>query len=142
VLSWCRPSGEHLYDGLRQSLERREQIRLLFKFLDWVMVLPEELAEALSLELAEFEREKMMLYVTSIERLAEEKGRTKGKTEGKAEANVNTLLKLLTKRFPSALPADVENCIRSTTDLDKLDAWFDAGLEASDVDDFRRRCGI
>ncbi len=123
-----------------------EQVRLLFKFLDWIMVLPEELEEALSMDLAAFEMEKIMPYVSSIERIAREKGRaegkTEGKTEGKAEANVKTLLKLLTKRFQEALPADVEARIRSTADLEKLDAWIDASLEASDLDDFRRMCGI
>ena len=56
-----------------------DQIRLLFKFLDWVMVLPEELEEALSIDLAKFEKEKMMPYVSSIERIAEKRGRAEGK---------------------------------------------------------------
>ena len=54
---------------------------MLFKFLDWMMVLPEELEEALSLDLAEFERERMMPYVSSIERIAREKGKAEGKIE-------------------------------------------------------------
>jgi hypothetical protein len=127
-----------------------EQVRLLFKFLDWVMVLPEESEEALSLDLAAFEREKMMPYVSSIERIAEEKGRAKGKTEGKIEgmaegmvaAKVDDLFKFLTKRFQAALPADLEGNIRATTDLAKLASWIDTSLEASDLEDFRRICGI
>jgi hypothetical protein len=51
-----------------------EQVRLLFKFLDWMVVLPEEWEEASSLDLAEFERERKMPYVSSIERMAREKG--------------------------------------------------------------------
>ena len=119
-----------------------EQVRLLFKFLDWMMVLPEELEEALSTDLAAFEMEKKMPYISSIERIAQQKGRAEGRIEGKAEANVKTLLRLLTKRFQVALPAEVEARIRSTADLEKLDAWIDAGLEASDLADFRRRCEI
>jgi hypothetical protein len=119
-----------------------EQVRLLFKFLDWVMVLPEESEEALSLDLAAFEREKMMPYVSSIERIAEEKGRAKGKTEGMVAAKVDDLFKFLTKRFQAALPADLEGNIRATTDLAKLDSWIDTSLEASDLEDFRRICGI
>jgi len=83
-----------------------------------------------------------MPYVSSIERIAEEKGRAKGKIEGKAEAKAEALLRLLTKRFKTALPAELEVCIRSEADLAKLDGWFDTSLEASDVDDFRRMCGI
>jgi len=110
------------------------QIRLLFKFLDSIIVLPRELEKALSVDLAEFERERMMPYVSSIERIARE--------EGKTEANVKTLLRLLSKRFQVALPAEVEARIRSTADLETLDAWIDSSLEASDLEDFRRMCGI
>jgi hypothetical protein len=110
------------------------QVRLLFKFLDWMLVLPEELEEATSVELAEFERERMMPYVSSIERIALEKG--------KAEATVETLLRLLTKRFKAAPTTEVEARIRSATDLATLDGWIDASLEASDMADFRRMCGI
>jgi len=107
-----------------------------------MMVLSKELEKAMGRDLAEFERERMMPYVSSIERIAREEGKAEGNAEGKAEANVNTLLKLLTKRFQVALPADVEARIRSTSDLEKLDAWIDASLEASDLEDFRRMCGI
>jgi hypothetical protein len=109
-------------------------VRLLFKFLDWMLVLPEELEEAMSMELAEFERERMMPYVSSIERIAPEKG--------KAEATVETLFRLLTKRFKADLPAELEARIRSTADLATLGGWIDASLEASDMADFRRMCGI
>jgi hypothetical protein len=119
-----------------------EQVRLLFKFLDWIMVLPRELEKRLSLDLAEFERERMMPYVSSIERIAREEGRIEGEIKGKAEAKVETLLRLLTKRFKTALPEDFNARIRSTADLATLDAWIDASLEASDMADFRRICGI
>jgi hypothetical protein len=36
----------------------------------------------------------------------------------------------------------LEARIRSTGDLVRLDAWIDAGLEAADLADFRRRAGI
>jgi hypothetical protein len=93
-------------------------------------------------DLAAFEEERMMPYVSSIERIAREEGKAEGKIEGKAEAKVEILLRLLTRRFKTALPAELEVCIRSPADLTKLDAWIDTGLEASDMADFRRMCGI
>jgi hypothetical protein len=111
-----------------------EQVRLLFKFLDSMVVLPEELEKALSLDLAGFEKERKMPYVSSIERIAREKG--------KAEAKVETLLRVLTKRLGTPVPAELEERIRSTRDLGRLDAWIDAGLDAADLADFRRRAGI
>jgi hypothetical protein len=119
-----------------------EQVRLLFKFLDAMLVLPRELEKALGQDVAEFERGRQMPYVSSIERIAREEGRAEGKAEGKAEAKVETLLRLLTKRLGPPVPAELEAHFRSTGDLAKLDAWIDAGLEAADLADFRRMAGI
>jgi len=79
-----------------------------------------------------------MPYVSSIERIALEKGRA----QGKAEAKVETLLRLLVWRFRVALPEELEARIRSATDLGNLDAWIGASLEARDLEDFRRTCAI
>ena len=77
-----------------------------------MLVLPRELEKALSLDLAEFERERKMPYVSSIERIAREEGKAEGKSgrqaEGKAEAKVETLLRLLTKRLGTPVPAELE----------------------------------
>jgi hypothetical protein len=128
--SWKLRLIKSLYD---RGLDG-EQVRLLFKFLDAMVDLPEELEEALSLDLAEFEKERKMPYVSSIERIARERG--------KAEGKVETLLRLLTKRLGTLVPAELEAQIRSTSDLGRLDAWIDAGLEAADLADFRRMAGI
>ena len=89
-----------------------EQVRLLFKFLDVILVLPRELEKALSLDLAEFERERKMPYVSSIERIAREEGKAEGEVEGQAKAKVETLLGLLTKRFNAAIPAELETALK------------------------------
>jgi hypothetical protein len=103
-----------------------------------MLELPRELEKEVSRELAEFEREQKMPYVTSIERIAREEG----KIEGLAEAKVDALLKFLTKRFQPALPPDMEASIRATDDLEKLDSWINSSLEANELEDFRRTCGI
>lgn len=94
------------------------------------MDLPEKLEEALSADLIEFEKEKMMPYVSSIERIGIRKG------------NADALLRLLTKRFHTPLPAELETRIGSSRDLAELDTWIDASAEASDLSEFRRMCGI
>jgi hypothetical protein len=83
-----------------------------------------------------------MPYVTSIERIAREEGKIEGRTEGMAEAKVDALLKILTNRFQPALPKDLEASIRATDDIEKLDSWVNSSLKASDLQDFRRTCGI
>lgn len=65
---------------------------------------------------------------------AEKRGAAKGKAEGKAES----LLRLLTRKFSSeAIPAELETAIWTTTDLTKLDRWFDAAYNAASLDEFR-----
>ncbi|MCJ8281427.1 hypothetical protein [Calothrix rhizosoleniae] len=51
---------------------KREQIIGLFRFIDWVMMLPEELANNFKTELRREEEAGIMRYVTSIERLAKQ----------------------------------------------------------------------
>jgi len=115
---------------------------LLFRILDAIIDLPRELEKALSVDLAEFEKERTMPYVSSIERIAREEGKAEGKIEGEAEAKVEILLRLLGKRFKTPLPAELEGYIRSTHELNKLDVWIDTTVEASDLTDFRRLSGI
>jgi hypothetical protein len=111
-----------------------EQVRRLVKFLDWLMELPPELEEEFNVELAAFERERTMPYVTSFERIGREKGRV--------EAKVEYLLELLAVRFETAIPAELEERIRGTADRAQLDAWFRIGAKASDLAEFRRLSGI
>jgi hypothetical protein len=53
----------------------RQDILNLFRFLDWLLVLPEGLKQAFQSELEQYEQENQMPYVTSIEQMAVEKER-------------------------------------------------------------------
>jgi hypothetical protein len=53
----------------------RQAILNLFRFLDWIMELPEGLKQAFWAELEQYERERQMPYITSIEQIGIEKGR-------------------------------------------------------------------
>ena len=68
--------------GLYEKGWGKERVRSLFRFIDWLLDLPVELEEQLSEQLSRLEEEKQMPYVTSIERLALEKGREEGLLEG------------------------------------------------------------
>ena len=54
----------------------------LFTFIDWVMVLPEALELQFEEELTEFEKERSMEYITSIERRGISKGLNQGLQQG------------------------------------------------------------
>ena len=51
-------------------------MRELFHKIDWMMELPKPLEIEFREELTRFEKEKIMPYVTSIERLGREEGRS------------------------------------------------------------------
>ncbi len=82
--------------------DRRDIINI-FRFIDWVMKLPEEAEQIFWEEFQSFEEEKDMPYVTSVERIGfkrgfEEgilegilKGKEKWKAEGKLEGKIEGL---------------------------------------------------
>ncbi len=58
---------------VRQLYERgydREDVLELFRFIDWLLVLPDEMTKGFRQRIVELEQESNMKYVTSIERLA------------------------------------------------------------------------
>ena len=85
-----------------RGFSKREIIGL-YRFLDWVINLPTDLAAVYDNQLTAYEEEQKMQYVTSIERRGIEKGRMEGRTEGRTEGLklgvVSTALRLLQSRF-------------------------------------------
>jgi hypothetical protein len=60
---------------LRQLLDRGlepERIRQIYRLIDWLLDLPEELQERLRIEIHKYAEDKQMPFVTSFERLAKE----------------------------------------------------------------------
>jgi hypothetical protein len=51
----------------------RSDVLNLFKFIDWAMILPEELKKAFWEDLRIYEEERQMAYVTSVEEIGMEK---------------------------------------------------------------------
>ena len=64
-----------LVRGLYEKHWKAEEVRSLFRFIDWVMDLPEPLELQFRQTLMQIEAEKGMPYVTSIERLAKIEGK-------------------------------------------------------------------
>jgi predicted transposase/invertase (TIGR01784 family) len=57
---------------------KKQDILNLYRFIDWIMVLPEELEESYHQEIAKFEEERKMRYITTAERIGMKKGIEKG----------------------------------------------------------------
>ncbi|KAI5912369.1 DUF4351 domain-containing protein [Azoarcus sp. PA01] len=135
--------------GLVRLLYERDwdQQRILefFAVLDWMMRLPKELETKLWHDIETLEGERKVKYVTSVERLAIERGkqegleqgrqmgRQEGREEGRAEGGSALLGRQLARRF-GPLPKPVtERLARATTG--QLEVWAERVLDARTLDD-------
>ena len=78
-----------LVKGLYEKGYNGEQVRDLYRFLDWIMVLPEKLGDTFWNELKAFEQEKNMTFITSVEKI--------GIRTGKQETEKRIVLSMLKK---------------------------------------------
>lgn len=130
----------------------RQRILDLFAVIDWMMRLPDALEQALWREIQTIEGERQMAYVTSIVRLAMQRGRQEGFKEGEAygealgeargeargqargqargrvEGQVEFLARLLIKRF-GPLSGEIQARLAQATS-DQLERWGERLLEA------------
>jgi hypothetical protein len=83
-----------LVKGLYKRGFSQEDVRQLYRLIDWLMVLPKGREDRFRDEIFAFETEKHMPYVTSIERRAQERGREEGLQKGR-EAERTDLLKVI-----------------------------------------------
>jgi hypothetical protein len=114
--------------GLFERGWTRENIRQLFRLIDWMMDLPEPLALEFDQHLFEYEKEKAMPYVTSVERHGIEKGRR--------ESSLDNIQMLLEHKF-GADGAALLPRIREIGDVEQLRAINKAAITANTLDEIR-----
>lgn len=105
----------------------REDILELYRFVDWLMILPPDLEEALQVSLEEYEEGQRMKYVTTIERWAEKRG-----SERTLRTNIVETLQL---RF-GYVPEAVEEELTELDDLPRLKALFKEAVLAESLEAF------
>ena len=76
-LAWKVKLVRHLYERGNE----REDVLDLFRFIDWLLVLPKEMTKSFRQQIEEFEQESIMKYRTSLERLERQEGRQEGLRE-------------------------------------------------------------
>jgi hypothetical protein len=111
-----------------------KQIIGLFRFVDWGLVLPKDLAKEFDQKLTEYEEEKKMQYVTSVEELALERGIEKGILKGGAAITLRQLLRRFgpleeaVQAHICALPfeqlEELSEALLDFTALSDLEAWL------------------
>lgn len=117
----------------------RQDVLELFRFIDWVMVLPPDLEKQLQVELSHYEEERKMRYVTTIERWAEnrgiEQGIEQGLEQGEAKATRERIMETLEVRF-HYLPESIVAHLKEVSDITLLKALFKLSLTAVSLETF------
>ena len=124
-----------------------EDVRKLFRIVDWFMQLPEELEHKFQTDLEEYEEQHHMPYITSIERMAEARGEARGEAQGRIQgeaqglvkgriqSKIESLLILLTTRF-GAISAATTQIIQSIDDEARLTDLLRTVVMVSSLDEF------
>jgi hypothetical protein len=89
----------------------RQMIIQLFRLIDWMMILPQELKTEFETELNHYEEERKMPYITSIELSGMEKGTLKNARE--------SVLEVLETRF-NYVPENLPIILNQITDINQL----------------------
>ena len=85
-----------------------KDIRNLYRFIDWVMMLPKALEADFWQDFKQFEQERTMTYITTGERIGYERGIAEGKQEGEQNLVVRQLLKRV-----GSLPEEIRKKIQT-----------------------------
>jgi hypothetical protein len=88
--------------GLYQRNWTKEDIRQLFRLIDWMMALPEPFEKAFNEDFFEYQKEKNMPYISTSERVGFRKGVVKGKEEGLRQGLLKAISETLDARFGRA----------------------------------------
>jgi hypothetical protein len=133
------PEGRRRYKiqlvkGLYRFGWNAEDVRQLFRVIDWMLALPGELEQGFQEDLHEWEEEKRMPYITSVERYGMEKGRQEGRRQ-ELQAAIATALGV---KFGSA-GKRLATTVRKVTDIGELRALYKATLVAETLPEIRER---
>jgi hypothetical protein len=125
-----------LVRGLYERGFAADDVRELFRLIDWMMELPPELEEEFWQEVERFEENRHMPYVTSFERRAIERGRPEGEAEGQVRGLLKGLELSLRLKFGPA-GSQFASEIPKETGLEVLEALCDAVEKASSLVELR-----
>lgn len=119
----------------------KQRILDLFAVLDWMMRLPEGLEKKLWQDIQLIEGENQMPYVTSVERLATQRGVEQGMQQGVQQGMRQECLALVTRqlRRKFGLQPALETALAqlNTLHLAKLEELADALLDFKDIGDLQ-----
>jgi hypothetical protein len=122
--------------GLYHLGYNADELREVFRFMDWMMSLPEELSRKFEGDLIALEESLNMPYVTSVERIAEERGESRGEARGGAAVLLEAITRLCdplpdgleqrVRRLPIERLKELNKALFDFQSVQDLQAWLDA----------------
>ncbi|MDF5722687.1 MAG: DUF4351 domain-containing protein [Rhizonema sp. PD37] len=106
-------------------------IRNLYRFIDWVMLLPSELEREFWQELKQFEQERKMSYITTGERIGYERGREEGKRlilrqQQKRVGELSQETRVTVQSLSANQLGELGEALLDFTGIDDLVHWLEA----------------
>ncbi|HLO86140.1 MAG TPA: transposase [Nostocaceae cyanobacterium] len=115
----------------------RQDVRQIFRFIDWIMVLPKELASSFKTEVYNYQEARKMRYVTSIERLAKEEGIEEGIELGIIQMGQDSLREVLETRF-GEVPSAIIEAVNQINDAALLKTLLKRAIAIPTLTDFQQ----
>jgi hypothetical protein len=103
----------------------RSEVLNLFRFIDWVMILPEGLKQTFWEELRTYEEDRRMPYITSVEEIGYDRGLVQGER--------SIVLRLLIRRLGSLTDRTIDQI--NTLSINQLESLSDALLDFTTIED-------
>ena len=107
----------------------REQILNLYRFIDWLMVLPELLSKKFNTQHKDYEEDKKMPYITTAERI--------GREEGMLADAREMVLEALDIKF-NTVPGDMRRIINALNNRVLLKKLHRSAIQSKDIQEFRK----
>jgi len=133
-----------LMRGLYERGHRREDILALFRFIDWLLVLPAALEQAFWQELRQVEEAHHMPYVTSVERLSMQQGLEQGLQQGLEQGQLlearAMVLEAVATHFET-IPDDIATAVHRVESRATLHALLRQAIACPTLEAFRTALG-
>ncbi len=107
-----------------------KEILSIYRLIDWLMLLPEDLTKRFTQDLIKYEEDKKMPYVMSAERIGMEKGMLLEARE--------MLLEALDINFNKNVPTDIQQKIQALNNRVLLKKLHRSAIQSKDIDGFRK----
>ncbi len=124
---------------VRRLYERgfsRQEVIDLFRFIDWMLVLPEELKTRFQVQLERFEKETKMPYISSVEQMAMDRGHKKGVRKGVREGARKGVKKGVKKGRKAGMAILLRDQLAQR--FGALPEWVEQRLKQASEDELKR----